>query len=193
MTGPLAIAALSLALGVPYLPQTDALCGGAAAAMVFRYWGDAHADPQEFASLVDRSAGGIADAVLVDAIRRRGWGAQRIDGSRDARGAKHVRARTRRHHLYDGSGPVGQHGFADPVELSRHGFGHDAAGTRFGARRISGAWSCCRRSIETGRSHRTCPAPARIREIDPTPPATSCWLGRSTTFARLDSLKRTQS
>src|SRR5438445_10961406 len=73
-----------LMLDVPYLPQTDALCGGAAAAMVFRYWGDAHADPQEFASLVDRRAGGIADTALVDAVRRRGWAAQRIDGSRDA-------------------------------------------------------------------------------------------------------------
>ena len=49
--------AASLAIDVPYLPQTDALCGGAAAAMVFRYWGDAHADAQEFAALVDRRAG----------------------------------------------------------------------------------------------------------------------------------------
>src|ERR1700741_2215918 len=73
-------AALSLAsLSVPYLPQSDALCGGAAAAMVFRYWGDAHADVQQFAALVDRRAGGIADDVLVDAIRNRGWQALRID------------------------------------------------------------------------------------------------------------------
>ena len=47
------VAALSLAaivaIDVPYLPQTDALCGGAAAAMVFRYWGEGHADAQEFA------------------------------------------------------------------------------------------------------------------------------------------------
>jgi hypothetical protein len=28
--------AASLAIDVPYLPQTDALCGGAATAMVFR-------------------------------------------------------------------------------------------------------------------------------------------------------------
>ena len=42
-----ALAALgSLSLPVPYLPQTDALCGGAAAAMVFRYWGDVHAEAQ---------------------------------------------------------------------------------------------------------------------------------------------------
>ena len=37
--------AATVAMDVPYLPQTDALCGGAAAAMVFRYWGDVHADP----------------------------------------------------------------------------------------------------------------------------------------------------
>jgi len=72
--------AASLAIDVPYLPQTDALCGGAAAAMVFRYWGDAHADAQEFATLVDRRAGGIADDVLVAAVRKRGWGAVTLEG-----------------------------------------------------------------------------------------------------------------
>jgi peptidase C39-like protein len=65
--------AASLAIDVPYLPQTDALCGGAAAAMVFRYWGDAHADTREFAAFVDRRAGGIADDILIEAVRRRGW------------------------------------------------------------------------------------------------------------------------
>ena len=76
--------AASLAIDVPYLPQTDALCGGAAAAMVFRYWGDAHASADEFAPLVDRRAGGIANGVLVDAVRRRGWRVAQIDGSIDA-------------------------------------------------------------------------------------------------------------
>jgi hypothetical protein len=80
--------ATSLAIDVPYLPQTDALCGGAAAAMVFRYWGDAHADVQEFAPLVDRRAGGIANDVLTDAVRTRGWRAGRIDGSLDALAAR---------------------------------------------------------------------------------------------------------
>ena len=75
--------ASSLTLDVPFLPQTDALCGGAAAAMMFRYWGDAHADVQQFASLVDRRAGGIADNVLVAAIEQRGWRAVRISGSID--------------------------------------------------------------------------------------------------------------
>ena len=80
--------AASLAIDVPYLPQTDALCGGAAAAMVFRYWGDAHADAQAFAPLVDRRAGGIANDVLTRAIAARGWRTSRVDGSLDALGAR---------------------------------------------------------------------------------------------------------
>src|SRR5215217_6801142 len=72
------------AMEVPFLPQTDALCGGAAAAMVFRYWGDAHADVQEFAELVDRRAGGIVNTALVDAVAARGWRAGSVAGSLDA-------------------------------------------------------------------------------------------------------------
>lgn len=70
-------------LEVPFVPQTDALCGGAAAAMVFRYWGDAHADAQQFASLIERHHGvsGIADTVLVGAVRSRGWKTELTDGS----------------------------------------------------------------------------------------------------------------
>jgi hypothetical protein len=68
-------------LRIPYLPQTEALCGGAAAAMLFRYWGDRHADVQQFESLVDRSAGGIADNVLEQSIRERSWNVTRIDGT----------------------------------------------------------------------------------------------------------------
>src|SRR3954471_14255326 len=73
--------AASMAIDVPYLPQTDALCGGAAAAMVFRYWGDAHADAQAFAPLVDRRAGGIAGGALAAAVRERGWRTDRVEGS----------------------------------------------------------------------------------------------------------------
>jgi len=76
--------ASSLAIDVPYVPQTDALCGGAAAAMVFRYWGEAHADAEAFAPLVDRRAGGIAGGVLVQAIAARGWRTERTDGSIEA-------------------------------------------------------------------------------------------------------------
>jgi hypothetical protein len=76
--------AASLAIEVPYLPQTDALCGGAAAAMVFRYWGDAHADAQAFAPLVDRRAGGIANDALIRAIESGGWRTARAGASLDA-------------------------------------------------------------------------------------------------------------
>ncbi len=83
------IAALSLfasaavSLDVPYLPQSEALCGGAAVAMVFRYWGDAHADVQQFAPLVDMRAGGIANDRLVAAVIARGWRATPLVGSVD--------------------------------------------------------------------------------------------------------------
>ena len=83
LTAALSLAA-ALAIDVPYLPQTDALCGGAAAAMVFRYWGDAHADAQSFAPLVDREAGGIANGALTAAIQARGWRTGSVAGSLDA-------------------------------------------------------------------------------------------------------------
>jgi len=74
-------AALSLTLDVPYLPQTDQLCGGAAAAMVFRFLGDTHADVRSFAPLVDRRSGGIANGALTREIARRGWTAEPFAGS----------------------------------------------------------------------------------------------------------------
>ena len=70
-----------MSVDVPYLPQTEALCGGAAAAMIFRYWGDAHASVQQFEPLVDRAAGGISDAALVAAIASRGWTTATLTGS----------------------------------------------------------------------------------------------------------------
>jgi len=66
---------------VPYLPQTEALCGGAAAAMLFRYWGDTHASVQQFAPIVDREAGGISETALAAAIASRGWTAEAQRGS----------------------------------------------------------------------------------------------------------------
>lgn len=78
---PAAQLAEEIVLDVPYLPQTEALCGGAAAAMIFRYWGDRHADVQQFAPLVDRKARGIAEHVLEQAISDRGWVVTRVEGS----------------------------------------------------------------------------------------------------------------
>jgi hypothetical protein len=60
-------------IDVPYFPQTPALCGGAALAMVLRYWGDRTVLPGDFQSLVSRSAQGIVTADLVAEVRRRGW------------------------------------------------------------------------------------------------------------------------
>jgi len=72
--------AASAPLDVPYLPQTGDLCGGAAAAMVFRYWGDAHAAVAPFASLVDKSAHGIATSALVASVRASGWAVVEYSG-----------------------------------------------------------------------------------------------------------------
>jgi hypothetical protein len=71
-------------LDVPFISQTEALCGGAAAAMVMRYWGARGLDAESFAHLVDRSAAGIRTTALVDDIRRRGWTATSVAGTRDA-------------------------------------------------------------------------------------------------------------
>jgi hypothetical protein len=68
-------------LDVPYISQSEALCGGAAAAMVMRYWGARGLDAESFAHLIDRSASGIRTTALVDDIRRRGWAATAIGGT----------------------------------------------------------------------------------------------------------------
>ena len=78
-------------IDVPYLTQTEALCGGAALAMVMRYWGERDVFAEDFASLVDRDAKGIHTARLLEAARGRGFrttelapGAKNLDAMRDA-------------------------------------------------------------------------------------------------------------
>ena len=71
-------------LDVPFISQSESLCGGAAAAMVLRYWGERGVNADAFASLVDRSAAGIRTNVLLDDLRGRGWTAVQIDGRSDA-------------------------------------------------------------------------------------------------------------
>jgi hypothetical protein len=73
-------------LDVPFIPQSEQLCGGAAAAMVLRYWGQRDILAEDFASLLDARASGIRGDVLADAVRRRGWIAQSFRG--DNRSAK---------------------------------------------------------------------------------------------------------
>jgi len=67
-------------LDVPYVPQSVELCGGAAAAMVLRYWGATGIYAESFEELVDPAAGGIRGEDLLRAIRDRGWAAASFGG-----------------------------------------------------------------------------------------------------------------
>lgn len=65
-------------LDVPYLPQSEALCGGAAAAMVMRFWGAAGVYAETFGDLVRADEGGIRGEDLGRAIETRGWHARSL-------------------------------------------------------------------------------------------------------------------
>ena len=67
-------------LDVPYIQQSEALCGGAAAAMVMRYWGSTGVYAESFEHLVDQSAGGIRGDVLLEDLARRGWNVRSFRG-----------------------------------------------------------------------------------------------------------------
>lgn len=67
-------------LDVPFISQSEALCGGAAAAMVLRYWGERTISAETFAHLVDRSEAGIRTDALTGELQRRGWVAVGIRG-----------------------------------------------------------------------------------------------------------------
>ncbi|MBX7186398.1 MAG: C39 family peptidase [Vicinamibacteria bacterium] len=88
---------------VPFIAQTVDLCGGAAAAMVLRYWGIEDAQAQDFASLVDPEARGIRTGDLVAALASRGLLARPIraepeDAAREIQSGRPVIA------LIDGGG-----------------------------------------------------------------------------------------
>jgi hypothetical protein len=68
-------------LDVPYVPQSGELCGGAAAAMVLRYWGARRVTPDEFKPLVVPQEHGIPTIALTSAIEARGWQALPMTGS----------------------------------------------------------------------------------------------------------------
>ena len=80
-------------LDVPFISQSEALCGGAAAAMILRYWGARGLDAESFAHLLDRSAGGIRTTRLVEDLRHRGWNAFAVDGRQDLVDAELARGR----------------------------------------------------------------------------------------------------
>jgi len=70
-------------LDVPFIAQSELLCGGAAAAMVMRYWGERGVDAESFRSLVEPKAGGIRTDVLAADLRGRDWNATALEGSSD--------------------------------------------------------------------------------------------------------------
>ncbi len=80
-------------LDVPFISQSEALCGGAAAAMVLRYWGERGLTAESFAHLVDRSAAGIRTTALVADLQQRGWNATGIEGTRDLMARELARGR----------------------------------------------------------------------------------------------------
>lgn len=61
------------ALAVPFVPQSERLCGGAALAMVERYWGRTGVHAEDFAHLVRPELAGITTGDLRSAARDRGW------------------------------------------------------------------------------------------------------------------------
>jgi len=70
-------------LDVPYLAQPPELCGGAALAMVLRYWGARDIFPEDFQGFVDAKARGIPTSSLVTFVRKRGWVALELDAQDD--------------------------------------------------------------------------------------------------------------
>ena len=76
-------------LAVPYLTQSVALCGGAAAAMVERYWGARRVFPEDFTPLLNTRGDGIETGVLARAMAARGWHALAFEGSLELLG-RHV-------------------------------------------------------------------------------------------------------
>jgi hypothetical protein len=68
-------------LDVPYLPQSELLCGGAAVAMVERWWGRRGVYAEDFAGLVRPELRGIRTTDLASAARARGWETRAFDGT----------------------------------------------------------------------------------------------------------------
>ena len=64
------------ALQVPYVSQSELLCGGAALAMIERWWGRRGVYAEEFSYLVNRDSGGIFTSDMTRVMRTRGWDAE---------------------------------------------------------------------------------------------------------------------
>ncbi len=73
---PAPVTADSALLPVPYMSQSELLCGGAAIAMIERWWGRRGVYAEEFAPLVRKAEGGIRTSDMEQAMRSRGWDTQ---------------------------------------------------------------------------------------------------------------------
>jgi len=69
------------ALQVPYVSQSVLLCGGAAIAMIERWWGRRGVYAEDFASLVRRDEGGIRTTDLARTMQARGWATQALSAT----------------------------------------------------------------------------------------------------------------
>ena len=67
---------------VPYLPQSEALCGGATLAMVLRYWGVPDVRPEDFAGSLTPEGTGIPADALRRLAEARGFRAFAFSGGR---------------------------------------------------------------------------------------------------------------
>lgn len=67
-------------IDVPFVGQSELMCGAAAVVMSFRYWGDADVSTDAFADLVREDEGGIRTGDLVGRTRALGWQAISFDG-----------------------------------------------------------------------------------------------------------------
>jgi predicted double-glycine peptidase len=63
----------AVALPVPYVAQSELLCGGAAIAMIERWWGRRSVYAEDFSYLVHPDSGGIFTTDMARVMRARGW------------------------------------------------------------------------------------------------------------------------
>ncbi len=68
-------------LDVPFVPQSGELCGGAALAMVLRYWGMPGVLAEDFTALLEPGLAGIRTGALVNAVESYGWTALPLPGT----------------------------------------------------------------------------------------------------------------
>jgi Peptidase C39 family len=81
LRGGLTVAQTLTVPAVPYLPQPEALCGGAALAMVLRYWGLPDARPEDFAGALTAEGTGLPAAALPGLVEARGFQAFAFNGT----------------------------------------------------------------------------------------------------------------